>query len=153
MSLTDSQFIPFLVRAKKSTYAAGAAAQVESSRPASHDLAYQEGEWAYLDTYLGGYAFLGEEAVWQAGVPLWGMNYAGTMTIAGIPDGFGDFLKLALRAVAPEAPFRGPAAFSQGRYTYTCHWEGELAFFHGEEEICLDGQVVYRLFFHGGVIQ
>ncbi|MBE0698866.1 MAG: XRE family transcriptional regulator, partial [Anaerolineaceae bacterium] len=113
----------------------------------------QEGEWSYLDTYLGGYAFIGEEAVWKDELPLWGMNYYGTMTVPGIPDGFGDFLKLALRGVLYDAPYRGPAQFTQERYTYTCRWEGDLAFFHGTEEIARDGLVVYRLFFHGGAIQ
>ena len=153
MTLTDPEFLAFLLRAKKATYAAGDAGQVSSSRTASHDLAYQEGQWAYLDTYLGGFAFIGEEAVWKGGLPLWGMNYYGSMTVPGIPDGFGDFLKLALRGVPPEAPFRGPARLEQGRYLYTCRWEGAPDWFRGEEEISLDGQVIYRLYFHGGMIQ
>ncbi len=151
--MLDPDLIPFLLRAKKSTYAAGDAGQVEPSRPASHDLAYEEGEWFYLDTYLGGYAFTGEEAVWKGKAPLWGMNYAGSMTVPGIPDGFGDFLKLALRAVTAEAPYRGPEHFTQGRYAYLCRWTGSPERFQGEEEIFLDGEQVYHLVFHGGSIQ
>ena len=159
-------FVPFLLRAKKATYASGTAeTQAPSSRPASHDLTYAEDELSYIDSYLGGYAFLGEEALWkrdEAGekMPLWGMNYYGTMvgldtTPAGlpaVPDGFGDFLKLALRHVPAHAPYRGPAEFAEGRYRYTCHWEGDLDLFHGEESIALDDQVIYRLYFHGGSI-
>lgn len=152
MNINDSQFTAFLLRAKKNTYAAGDAGKVASSRPASHDLAYQEGDLAYLDTYLGGFAFIGEEAVWCHDQPLWGMNYSGTMTCENIPDGFGDFLKLALRGVPAEAPYRGPASFTEGRFTYSCRWEGSLAHFKGEESIALDGEVIYILDFHGGKI-
>lgn len=150
----DPEFLPFLLRAKKSTYASGDAGNgVASSRPTSHDLAYREGDWLYYDTYLGGFAFAGEEAVWKNGVPQWSMNYYGSMTVPEIPAGFGDFLKLALRQVPPEAPYRGPAYVEQGGYTFTCRWEGTPDWYRGEEEIALDGQVVYRLYFHGGVIK
>ncbi len=154
MNIADPEFTPFLLRAKRSTYAAGDRGQVASSRAASHDLAYHEGEWSYLDSYLGGFAFVGEEAVWYAGAPLWGMNYYGTMTVGEIPDGFGDFLKLALRHVPAEAPYRGPASFQSedGHFSYACHCEGDLACFKGEESIALDGQVIYILNFHGGQV-
>jgi hypothetical protein len=152
MNIDDPQFIPFLLRAKKSTYAAGDAGKVASSRSASHDLAYREGDWSYLDTYLGGFAFIGEEAVWYNGKPIWGMNYYGAMTVERIPEGFGDFLKAALRRVPPQAPYRGPEAFAEGGYTYTCAWEGTPARFNGEESIALDGRETYRLAFHGGAV-
>lgn len=152
MTVNDPHFVPFLLRAKKSTYAAGDGGKVASSRPASHDLAYREGEWAYLDTYLGGFAFIGEEAVWCQETPIWGMNYYGTMTVDTIPAGFSEFLKSALLQVPPEAPYRGPAVYQDGEYAYTCRWEGTLESFRGEEMISLDGQMVYRLDFHGGKI-
>lgn len=77
----------FLLRAKRNTYA-GEAREVEPSRPASHDFAYAQGEYAYRDTYLGGEQFAGEEAVWHHGAPVWSMNYAGRV----IGDNFsGDF--------------------------------------------------------------
>lgn len=152
MTIHDPDFIPFLLRAKKSTYAAGEGGKVASSRQASHDLAYREGEWAYLDTYLGGFAFIGEEAVWRQGKPVWGMNYYGTMTVETIPEGFSEFLKLSLRHIPPEAPYRGPAVFQEGKFTYTCQWTGALEGFRGEEAISLDGQLIYRLYFHGGII-
>lgn len=155
MNIHNPHFIPFLLRAKKNTYAASGAGdggRVDSSRPASHDLRYQEGDWLYLDAYLGGFAFAGEEAVWYQGQPLWSMNYYGAMTVAAIPDGFSPFLKNALLQVPPGAPYRGPAEFQQGRFTYACRWEGSPAAFRGEETIALDGQVIYRLDFHGGQI-
>ena len=68
--------IGFLIRAKKSTYAAKAGI-VDPCREASHDAACTEGDYRYLDTYLGGTQFSGEEAVWIKGVPVWAMNYTG----------------------------------------------------------------------------
>jgi hypothetical protein len=152
MALFDNDFIQFLLRAKRATYAGGDQGQVASSRTVSHDLAYREGQFAYLDTYLGGFAFIGEEAVWQAEKPVWGMNYYGTMTTDEIPPGFSDFLKLALRSAPVEAPYRGPASLVEGSFAYICQWEGTLEMFRGQEEIMQDGHFIYRLYFHGGKI-
>lgn len=160
MNIDHPEFIPFLLRAKRATYAASGgnapAGQVDSSRPASHDLAYREDPWSYLDTYLGGFAFIGEEAVWKNAdgpdQPVWGMNYYGAMTVETIPEGFGDFLKLALKNVPVEAPYRGPETFTEGGYTYSCRSEGDPALFQGDETITFNGQVIYKLFFHGGVV-
>jgi len=56
----DKNVIKFLIKAKKATYA-GKGAQTASSRPNSHDLQYSEGQLKYIDTYLGGSKFAGEE--------------------------------------------------------------------------------------------
>jgi hypothetical protein len=156
-TISRPDFVPFLLRAKRATYAGGDAAQATSSRPQSHDLAYREGRFYYLDTYLGGFYFAGEEAVWEEYHPIWSMNYYGTMIeeslAGGIPEGFGDFLKLCLRQVQPEAPYRGPTSFARDGLAYTCRWAGSLACFQGEESISLDGQAIYRLFFHGGRVK
>ena len=72
----DARVLSFLLLAKKSTYAAHGA-EASSSRPNSHDLTFAEGDLQYIDTYLGGTHFAGEEAVWQDGMPVWSMNYCG----------------------------------------------------------------------------
>jgi hypothetical protein len=146
-----NEIVPFLLRAKRSTYAAGVQ-PMQSSRPASHDLPYQEGEWLYLDTYLGGLRFIGEEAVWRDDKPLWGMNYYGWMLVDEIPDGFSVFLKEALMQVPQDAPYRGPAKYASGRFAYTCRWEGGLDCFSGTEWIEFDRVKIYALNFHGGGI-
>ncbi|HEY9076100.1 MAG TPA: DUF5680 domain-containing protein [Anaerolineaceae bacterium] len=150
-----AEFTAFLCRAKLATYA-GKGPTTPSSRPASHDLHYREhlpgGEYLYIDTYLGGFRFAGEEAVWKDGAPVWGMNYYGWMLVPAIPEGFGDFLKEALRQVPASAPYRGPKEWQNGRYAYACDWEGALEGFYGQEWIMLGGEPVYRLLFHGGII-
>ena len=145
-------FVPFLIRAKQHTYAAGGAV-VASSRPHSKDLRYAEGSYLYLDTYLGDEDFIGEEAVWQDELPIWGMNYYGWMKAGEIPDGFSECLKGALMAVPEEAPFRGPAEFRRGEFVYRCEWQGEVMRFAGREEILHRNVSIYELVFHGGAVR
>lgn len=147
-SFQDSIVIPFLLRAKKATYA-GHGQETVSCRKNSHDFEYQEPNLYYLDTYLGGETFYGEEAVWQSEQPVWSMNYSGRI----IGDNFqGDFLKDALYAVPYEKPFRGPSLFQKGDYTYYCNTNGDIHWFQGYEEIMYEGNRIYECYFHGGTI-
>ena len=148
--MNDMTFIiPFLLRAKAATYA-GKGPEGKSSRPLSHDLSYAEGEIAYLDTYLGGSHFAGEEAVWHWGEPVWSMNYVGRVT--GEPFS-GDFLKAALRHGTPDMPYRGPAQYREGDYEYRCAVKGDFAWFEGREAIAYQGRIIYECRFHGGCIR
>jgi hypothetical protein len=146
------RLVPFLIRAKQHTYASGKAPDA-SSRPGSHDLHYTEENLQYIDTYLGGFYFIGEEAVWVDGTPVWGMNYYGKMLVETIPAGFGDFLKAALLRVPAEAPFRGPKEFCERAFSYHCQWSGAFEEYEGEEKIMLGTQALYHLYFHGGEIR
>lgn len=145
-------FVEFLLRAKKSTYAAGMAL-AGSSRPGSHDLSFSQPPYLYIDTYLGGFHFIGEEAVWQSGRNIWGMNYYGRMLDAEIPAGFSQFLKTALMLVPAAAPFRGPTEFIGSGFQYLCAHTGDLCCFSGREEIRNGNKTIYELFFHGGEIR
>lgn len=138
----------FLLRAKRSTYAAKGK-EAAPSRPASHDFAYAEGNWRYIDTYLGGERFAGEEAVWREGVPVWSMNYMGRV-LGG--EFSGDFLKEALMRGTQDMPQRGPALYAKGAYTYHCRVDGDMDWFIGQEEILLSGRRIYECRFHGGKI-
>ena len=66
----NEKIIEFLRTAKKSTYA-GKCAEIQSSRPNSHDLEYIEGRLKYIDTYIGREQFGGEEALWKDDIPFW----------------------------------------------------------------------------------
>ena len=139
----------FLLRAKRSTYAAKGK-EVQPSRPASHDFDYREGSWRYIDSYLGGERFAGEEAVWKGDAPIWSMNYAGRVL-----DGefSGDFLKEALMHGSADMPYRGPALYAKGAYTYHCRVDGDMDWFSGQEEILLGGRRIYECRFHGGKVK
>lgn len=139
----------FLLRAKKATYA-GKGPETAPSRPNSHDLEYCEDDLKYIDTYLGGEKFSGEEALWQKELPFWSMNYCGRV----VAEGFnGDFLKEALSKVEMDKPYRGPAEYRNKEYRYTCVVEGDFDWFSGLEEIYLNDEKMYECMFHGGAIK
>lgn len=144
----NDDIIDFLCRAKKATYA-GKGAESSASRPNSHDLHYVEGKLSYIDTYLGGEKFAGEEAIWKDDVPFWSMNYIGRIVAEGFS---GDFLKEALLLVPKEHPYRGPMIYQNGDYTYHCIVKGDFHWFHGYEEIFYNGKKVYECMFHGGCV-
>lgn len=141
--------IAFLVEAKKATYA-GKGPEEAPSRPASHDLRYEKDGLLYLDSYLGGRMFAGQEALWKELKPFWAMNYAGRV-LDGRFDG--DFLKAALAQASVENPFRGPPQYVQGAFLYRCRTEGDWGWFQGEEGIFLDGFKIYECVFHGGLVE
>lgn len=145
----QTKWIEFLCRAKQKTYA-GKGAQSPASRPESHDLQYHEGEMLYIDTYVGGNQFAGEEALWVQGIPRWAMNYCGRVT--GTPFS-GDFLKQALLRVPESAPYRGPAVYREGDYVYCSQVNGSPEWFQGYEEIRYRGKQVYECYFHGGTVE
>lgn len=145
----NKDIINFLCRAKKATYA-GKGGEVPASRPNSHDLQYIEGNLRYIDTYLGGEKFAGEEALWNDDIPFWSMNYIGRIVAEGFS---GDFLKEALLLVPEEYPYRGPMVYQNGEYKYHCIISGEFAWFHGYEEIYYNNKKVYECIFHGGLIK
>ena len=147
--MTRDEIIQFLMRAKRATYA-GKGAETASSRPSSHDLEYREGDLMYLDTFLGGERFAGEEALSIGDVPYWSMNYLGRVTETSYS---GDYLKEALLRVPFEKPFRGPQEFSDGDYTYKCEVSGDFEWFQGYETIEYRGAVIYDCYFHGSTIK
>ena len=143
------EIIEFLLKAKTLTYAAYGERSAPC-RPMSQDLHFSEGEYLYIDTYLGAEQFGGEEAVWYQGRPVWCMNYKGRV----LGEGFsGDFLTEVLRKVPKEAPYRGPALYQSGDYTYHCYIDGSFEWFRGHEEIYCRSVKVYELVFHGGKIK
>ncbi len=167
----------FLVKAKRNSYAAGIPG-VAGPRAGAQDIAFEEGDCRYLDSYYGGLQFLGQETVWYKGVAVWGMNYWGETidaALAAVSNASGQadlqssediglpvfemsgFLKEALMAVGEEAPFRGPwelkRRFGSREAAYHCHWTGDFSGFTGEETIAVDDRAIFRLFFHGGVIR
>lgn len=145
----NEEIIEFLRRAKKATYA-GKGSEVEASRPNSHDLQYSEGNLLYIDTYLGGEKFSGQEAIWKDHRPIWTMNYIGRVIGAGFS---GDFLKEALFLVPKEHPYRGPLVYQNGDYKYHCIISGDFEWAHGYEEIYCNDVKVYELLFHAGSVK
>ncbi len=142
------QLALFRTKAAKNTYAA-ASGQCAPSRPESHDFRFEENGWLYIDTYLGGEKFSGEEAVWKSGSPVWAMNYSGRVRNENFS---GDFLKAALRQCTDQFP-RGPLHFSAGEFFYKTEIHGDMEFFQGFEEIFFRNQKCYECHYHGGAVK
>ena len=141
--------IEFLIEAKKNTYAAYGK-ETDSCRIASHDLAYTLGNYKYYDSYFGGEQFSGEEVIWQDDNPKWTMNYCGRVLSMNFN---GDFLKDALFHTSADRPYRGPAFYQNGEYSYHCKVDGEFVWYQGYEEIFYGDEKVYECFFHGGTVK
>ncbi|MFA7164099.1 MAG: DUF5680 domain-containing protein [Eubacteriales bacterium] len=147
--ISRKELIVFLLRAKGSTYA-GRGPESESLRPNSHDLHYAEGSLKYIDSYLGGKSFAGQEAVWYQDTPIWAMNYVGRVISNDFSN---DFLRQCLSLVTKEDPYRGPLYYSNGDYVYRCIVNGDFEWYHGREEILFKGEMTYECLFHGGLIE
>ena len=149
-SMDINKIIESFLVAKKNTYAA-ANNKVDSCRMNSHDYRYQnKNGFTYLDSYLGGEYFVGEEVVWLHDIPVWSMNYVGRV----IGENFsGDFLKEVLMQVPANLPFRGPEIYTKGDYHYHCKVDGEFVWFQGYEEIFYRDEKIYECYFHGGTIR
>lgn len=148
-NINGEDVIRFLCKAKRETYASSGN-KVLSSRPSSNDLEFIEGDFRYIDTYLGSERFVGEEAIWIKESPYWAMNYSGRV----IGEGFkGSFLKEALLHVPEGKPYRGPSIYEKGDYKYHCMVEGDFTWFKGKEEVYLKEEKIYECIFHGGIIK
>ena len=142
------ELIQFRLEANVNTYAAFMN-EVESTRLDSHDFRYQNGDYVYHDTYVGGEQFAGEEAVWKGGKALYAMNYLGRVLSKEFS---GNFLKDALRHADRKMPYRGPEHYEDGEFTYKCSVNGDFTWFQGYEEIFFHDKKVYECFFHGGLM-
>jgi len=149
----DMELIDFLVRAKISTYACDNGNMARILRDGSKELVYSKDDFRYRDRYFGYDPFVGEEIVWLNNVPVWAMNYYGAITSAHISrQEIYHFLKLALRHVASEIPFRGPAFFSHADFLYSNKVTGNTNSFTGMEYIYYNNINVYSLTYHGGIV-
>ena len=141
------QLITFRLEANVNTYAAFMN-EAPSTRLDSHDFRYENGDYTYHDTYVGGEQFAGQEAIWKKGKALYAMNYMGRVLAKEFS---GNFLKAALRAANHKMPYRGPEYFEDGEYIYKCSVNGDFTWFQGYEEIYWKDKKVYECYFHGGL--
>jgi len=144
----------FIVAAKKATYVGGGEKSA-SCRVGSHDLAFSEGEWSYLDSYFGGVDFLGQEVVWYQSTPVWAMNYYGCIVRPDVltADVAGSVIKQALSQMYAEGRFLGGYEFRAEGWQYTDQSKGTFKRFHGVETISRNKNVLYDLKYHGGLVK
>jgi hypothetical protein len=148
------QLHDFILAAKGATYIGNGEPTI-SCRSGSHDLAYEAGNYRYLDSYFGGTDFIGEEVVYHIDNPVWGMNYYGKLLKPDMisPEEVGMMLKLSLSLMYDTGRFLGGWSHTQDELTYHDTSHGSLDHFSGREWIEKNGQTVYELAYHGGLIR
>jgi len=144
----------FIVSAKAATYV-GDGKKIESCRTGSHDLAYKEGLFSYLDSYFGGTDFIGQEVVYYKNEPVWAMNYYGKIIeVEKITAAeAGKIIKESLSRMYTESRFLGGFEYATEDGTYTDTNQGDLSSFSGKEWITRENIKVYELEYHGGLIK
>ncbi len=145
----------FLHKANKNTFANANIQKAQSLRPGSLDYHFEDGDFAYHDTYFGNRDFIGEEIVYYNQKPLWGMNYFGFMLDESITTKeLGNFLEKAImQEYSDIIPVRGPKKFVENTWAYTLSVDGGLDRFSGIEKISHNDKVAYHLHIQGGFIQ
>ncbi len=152
-----SGFAAFLMEAKRRTYAgqdddAGAG---EPLLRCSKQLEWRDRPLFYRDIYFGMSLFTGLETVYRDDVAVWAMSYSGGVVDDTEPAEVRDiyhFLRVALREVPADAPFRGPALHVCDDYTYIAKAIGHTDRFEGREEICHRDRLCYSLVYAGGQV-
>ncbi len=144
----------FIVRAKANSYV-GSGRFLSPCRRDAHDVGFEEGDWAYLDSYFGGTDFVGQEVVWKAGIALWAMNYHGRILRPDLIDAAiaGRIIKAALSALYREGRFLGGFDFQAPEGRYVDRSEGGFDAFTGTECIFVGDDEAYRLVYHGGLVK
>jgi hypothetical protein len=144
----------FIVTAKNHSYA-GSAKEIISSRSHSHDLEYIENDFRYLDSYFGGQNFIGEEIVYHQGSPIWGMNYYGIDLRPDLISAaeIGAMIKKSLKEMYKEDRFLGGFEYFEQDLRYLDKSDGPMTNFTGMEVIFKNDSLVYKLTYHGGLIE
>ena len=151
--MDNQSLYDFIIRAKAATYVGGGQ-HAPACRPGSHDLKFDDGDWAYLDSYFGGRDFIGEEVVYYQGKPVWAMNYYGHILRADLltPAQAGQVIQASLSKMYSEGRFLGGFEYYHEGFTYIDASEGSVISFRGREYISFRGETAYELFYHGGLI-
>ena len=155
MEISDKELTDFLNAANKATYANKEAPKSESLRLSSEDYHFEQDDFVYHDTYFGARDFIGEEIVYKAGKPVWGMNYYGHVLNPEVStkDAYTILRPALMQEYDDILPVRGPKEYVLENSRYTNKVEGTLDRFSGEENIYLDGELIYRCWYHGGSIE
>ena len=155
MKIDQTELTKFLNAANKETYANKDAPKADSLRPKSEDYHFEQGDLIYHDTYFGGRDFMGEEIVYKADMPMWGMNYYGYVLNPNVStkDAYVILRSALMQEYDDILPVRGPREYMEGNSKYVNKVEGTLDRFSGEEQIYLHDEIVYRCWYHGGNIE
>lgn len=152
--IDKKQLCEFLVKAKKSTYAAGEIAKKIIENDKSTTMIFEDGDLKYHDNFFGGEPFGGREVVFWRNEPIYIMVYYGLVneSIKDFRSIYG-ILQKALSLIPEDYPYRGPKEYIEGDFIYKNSYIGEIDNFFGEETISsADGIEIYKAKYIGGLV-
>jgi len=143
----------FLVKAKVDTYSSGRLTD-KINKDGAKEFLFQDNNFSYTDKYFGTNPFCGQEMVFEDNKFIWGMNYYGfSESLEVTSKEIYNFLRLALKNLKEDEPYRGPRYFKEGDFQYFNDPKGNLERFVGVERIDYKEKTVYRCEYHGGLIK
>jgi hypothetical protein len=141
----------FIYKASRATYASGDESLQEKQLDGSTTIRFVEGNFSFYDNYFGGEPYGGREVVFYEGKAAWMMVYYGSV-LEGSNGEVYTFLMKALSNNTVDIPYRGPAMFRDGVWTYENEVVGDVERFSGKEYIAKDGIRVYEAQYIGGFV-
>lgn len=119
----------------------------------SRTITFTEGKWSMHDNFFGGEPYGGRQIVHYNNIPAWLTVYYGRIhDTARSPDEIYGFLREALQHPPEDHPFRGPANYKRGRYTYRSHTKGAVDNYSCHEVILENDKEIYWATFIGGLV-
>ena len=139
----------FLFEARRNTYAINNTPVENARLLASTQLEFQKANYFYRDVYFSGSKrIIGQEIVYQDLKPVWGMNYIG--------DALGKletmFLQEALFRLAEKCRIGTVCEYEKRELKYQDQGQGSIDDFFGKEQIFVEGKIIYKLNYQGGLI-
>ncbi len=146
------QLRQFLIDANQAGYVTGEEKQWIKESDGSTTIPYKKGEFSSHDNFFGGEPYGGRLVVSHAGKAIWIMVYYGWVASGIEPTMVYPILRNALKKMPPEAPFRGPATYTEGDFLYTNDWTGTIERYEGIEKITQNNKLIYQANYRGGLV-
>lgn len=151
-NVTKEMIADFLIYSAQHGY--GNDNRVEKKEPdSSSTIEVSEDNFKMSDNYFGGEPYGGRTVISYEGHPTWIMVYYGGVAsnILGI-DTIYPYLKEQLLNPEGQMPVRGPLSNKKDKFEYKLSVDGDLKEFSGIEEIFYEGELVFKTFIAGGLV-
>ena len=151
--INQKQLCEFLVKAKKSGYAAGKDSKIQKEADNSKTITFQEWDRQYHDNYFGWEPYGGREIVFFKWMSVYIMVYYGYVdkSVQDVKSIY-RFLQRALTQIPTDKPFRWPTKYQEDKLLYLNSFTGEIDNFYWEENITLDNKEIYKARYVGWLV-
>jgi hypothetical protein len=148
-----TDLLRFLRDAHRRGYAAGQNAATIREADHSTTIICEAAAWRLHDNYFGGEPYGGRAVAFLNERPVWMAVYYGRVEDPETEvKSVYSFLQRALLRAPDDLPFRGPAQFTDGPFTYRNARHGDVESSFGEETIDHRGRLVYIARYAGGLV-